>query len=107
MKTKLIIDEDSVYEIDEECDQVREEQERNRRERRQRSGWPGKRKRELLREVSEDGDFLRCYALRGTLEERKLRLTLFLAKHKCFALLCQLGWLRRTGIIPKAPQKKG
>lgn len=68
---------------------------------------PGKRKRELLREVSEDGDFLRCYALRGTLEERKLRLTLFLAKHRCFALLCQLGWLRRTGIIPKAPQKKG
>ena len=46
MKTKLIIDEDSVYEIDEECDQVREEQERNRKERRQRSGWPGKRKRE-------------------------------------------------------------
>ena len=68
---------------------------------------PGKRKRELLREVSEDGDFLRCYALRGTLEERKLRLTLFLAKHRCFALLCQLGWLRRNGIIPKAPQKKG
>ena len=46
MKTKLIIDEDSVYEIDEECDQVRKEQEKNRRERRQRSGLPVKRKRE-------------------------------------------------------------
>ncbi|MCI8506153.1 MAG: hypothetical protein HFI67_08205 [Lachnospiraceae bacterium] len=34
MKTRLIIDEDSVYEIDEECDEARKEQEKKRDERR-------------------------------------------------------------------------
>ena len=32
MKTRLIIDEDSVYEIDEECDEARKEQEKKREE---------------------------------------------------------------------------
>ncbi len=34
MKTRLIIDEDSVYEIDEECDEIRKEQEKKRQEKR-------------------------------------------------------------------------
>ena len=32
MKTRLIIDEDSVYEIDEECDEARKEQEKKKKE---------------------------------------------------------------------------
>ena len=35
MKTKLFIDEDSVYEIDMECKKERKEQEENRQERRE------------------------------------------------------------------------
>lgn len=35
MKTKLVIDEDSVYEIDMECKKERKEQEENRQERRE------------------------------------------------------------------------
>lgn len=35
MKTKLVIDEDSVYEIDMECKEERKEQEENRQERRE------------------------------------------------------------------------
>ena len=61
------------------------------------SPLPGKRKRALLREVAADDDFLRCYAWRGKLEQRKLRLTLLLAKHRCFAPLCLYGRLKRTG----------
>lgn len=61
------------------------------------SPLPGKRKRALLREVAADDDFLRCYAWRGTLEQRKLRLTLLLAKHRCFTPLCLYGRLKRTG----------
>ncbi|MCI8550865.1 MAG: hypothetical protein HFI68_09825 [Lachnospiraceae bacterium] len=41
MKTRLIIDEDSVYEIDEECDEIRKEQEKKRQER----GREGNRRR--------------------------------------------------------------
>lgn len=61
------------------------------------SPLPGKRKRALLREVAADGDFLRCYAWRGTLEQRKHRLTVLLAKHRCFTPLCLYGQLKRTG----------
>ena len=61
------------------------------------SPLPEKRKRALLREVAADDDFLRCYAWRGKLEQRKLRLTLLLAKHRCFAPLCLYGRLKRTG----------
>ena len=32
MKTRLVIDEDSVYEIDEECDRARREKEEKRQE---------------------------------------------------------------------------
>ncbi|MCI8466067.1 MAG: hypothetical protein HFI63_09475 [Lachnospiraceae bacterium] len=31
MKTRLIIDEDSVYEIDEECDEKRKEEDKNKK----------------------------------------------------------------------------
>lgn len=61
------------------------------------SPLPGKRKRALLREVAADDDFLRCYAWRGKLEQRKLRLTVLLAKHRCFTPLCLYGRLKRTG----------
>ena len=61
------------------------------------SPLPEKRKRALLREVAADDDFLRCYAWRGKLEQRKLRLTLLLAKHRCFTPLCLYGRLRRIG----------
>ncbi len=36
MKTRLIIDEDSVYEIDEECDEAQKERERKRQEKKNR-----------------------------------------------------------------------
>ena len=61
------------------------------------SALPGNKKRALLREVAADGDFLRCYAWRGTLEQRKHRLTVLLAKHRCFAPLCLYGRLKRIG----------
>lgn len=61
------------------------------------SGLPGNKKWALLREVVEDGDFLRCYAFRGTLEERKPRLTLLLAKNGWFAPLYLYGRLKRLG----------
>ena len=42
MKTRLVIDEDSVYEIDEECEKARRERERRPPERRGRkNGYAG------------------------------------------------------------------
>lgn len=38
MKTRLVIDEDSVYEIDEECDEARKDQERQKREKKREGG---------------------------------------------------------------------
>ena len=38
MKTRLVIDEDSVYEIDEECDEARKEQERQKQEKKREGG---------------------------------------------------------------------
>ena len=61
------------------------------------SGLTMKEKRRYLLEVVTDGDFLRCYAFRGTLEERKPRLTLLLAKNGWFAPLYLYGRLKRLG----------
>ena len=38
MKTRLIIDEDSVYEIDEECNEARKEEERREQEKKKEGG---------------------------------------------------------------------
>lgn len=69
------------------------------------SGVPLEQKRKYLLEVVSDEDFLRCFAHLKEMEERKVRLTLALAKNKCFAPLYLYGWLKKKGIIPTVPEE--
>ena len=61
---------------------------------------PVKERRRYLLEVISDSDFLRCLGCLPRMDERKVRLTLTLVKHRCFGPLYLYSWLKRERLIP-------
>lgn len=60
---------------------------------------PKREKRRYMLEVVTDSDFCRCYAHLSKMDERKVRLTLMLAKNRCFEPLFLYGWMKRNCIL--------